>query len=443
MIAEFQVLIGLAILPMFVICFYIFTTKKYLVFTHFEFQVLMTGLFMVLVPLDHILMLKIRNNGIFNSLNFEDGGLEVSYDILRVILAFYLFFLGLLIGKSISRRRFKIKYKIVNLSRLQKHIESVPIWPFVILLTAYLVYYIGKDISFLFNNLELSGGSTKQIRLAISETGSIQYKLLAFSANIFFAFNVLLLLSRRITLRLFAFVMIFVLSVYRGDRGDIVLALIVLCVFHRFARPSLIKTTFLVSGLMLFFTSFKPMYNYFFENITGVADAALSSYNFGFYFSRIETLSAFEISNYVLTKYDQAYQFGQSYFFAPLTFIPRFIADFSDLRISRMYKEIIAPGQEGYFGFSPIAEAYVNFGWLGILFIGIIFSFIYSVLELHRLSLVNVLSFFFIFRFFRSDFASSFKMNYFVYGTAMVVSCIILLLFIKLFTVFRQKSSLL
>ena len=80
MLAEFQLLIGSAIFPMLVVSFYVFIKKKYLVFTHFEFQILMTGLFMVLVPLDHILMLKIRTNDVFNSLNYEDGGLETSYD---------------------------------------------------------------------------------------------------------------------------------------------------------------------------------------------------------------------------------------------------------------------------------------------------------------------------------------------------------------------------
>lgn len=440
MLAGFQILIGLAILPMIVVCSYLYIAKKYLVFSPFEFQVLMTGLFMLLVPLDHILLLEIRVNDVFNSFNYEDGGIETTYDILRVILAFYAFFLGLVIGKIIPKKRLNIRLKIINLSRLQKEIDSVPIWLFVIFLAAYLAYYISKDITFLSNNLGMSSGSVKQIRLAISETGSVQYKLFGFSANIFFAFNLLLLLSKRFTLRCIAFFMILVIAVYRGDRGDIVLALVALCVYHRFPRPSLLKTIFSVFGLIGFFVFFKPTYNYFFERIIGTSDAPSSSYNFEFYFSRIETLSAFEITNYVLTTYDQAYLLGKSYFVAPLTFIPRFIADFSDLRISRIYKEILAPDQEGYFGFSAIAEAFVNFGWVGIVFVGIIFSFIFSILKLERLSIFNLLSFFFIFRFFRSDFASSFKMNYLVYGTAMAVSCVLLYIIILLLSVVRRNS---
>ena len=421
-------------------CCCLIVMKKNLSFSHFELQVLMTGLFTVLVPLDHILMLTVRNNGIFESLNYEDGGLRISYNILRVVLAFYLFLIGLILGKLCSKKKLRLRGEIFNLIRLRKKIDLIPIWVFIILLSTYLFYYISNDLIYLFSNIELSSGSTKQIRLSISETGSLSYKLFAFSANVFFALNILLLMSQRSPLRWVAFVMIFALSIYRGDRGDIVLALISLCVFQNYDRPNLFKLGLWITVLVVFFTSFKPIYNFVFEQITGASTAPLSSYNFGFYFSRIETLSAFEISNYVLSKYDQAYQLGQSYWSAPLTFIPRFIADFSDLRISRVYKETIAPGQDGYFGFSPIAEAYINFGWFGILIVGFIFSFTYCTLVFKKFSIANLLSFFFIFRFFRSDFASSFKMNYLVYGFAMILSYFIVRFICVIFNGRRKKQ---
>ncbi len=436
----YKAILILAITPFFLAIAFIFYRHRYLQYSYLEFAIVIGCVFGLLVPLDHILGLPIRVNTIFTNLNHEAGGDEISYEILGVIVAYQVFLLSMLVGGlSTSATRISFPRKIIKFSSVDALTENVRIPVLLILIGLYLSVYVFYDIGYASENLQLSG-SLKQIRLQIAETGSLSYKLLGISSNIFFAFCVLLISAKRKSIRLIAFLAIVMISIYRGDRSDILLALIALAVFHQFRRPRTLSLVLIVAVMASFFWLFKPVYNSVFDHFTSDKQVVLSERVKDFSFSRIESLSAFEITHYVL--YDSSYPviLGKSYAMLPQVLVPRFIYDGSDLRIGRQFRDRIAPEQRGYFGFSPLAEAYLNFGMMGFVLVGLVFGVVIGGIRFPQRSVLSLLVFYFIFRFFRLDFVSAFKMNLFIYGISFFVAWIIIININLILATFRSGS---
>ena len=110
-----------------------------------------------------------------------------------------------------------------------------------------------------------------------------------------------------------------------------------------------------------------------------------------------------------LFPYDRAFDMGISYLYAPLTFLPNLFWDVHP-SISHVYStwlvwtvDPITAAHGGGYGYSAIAEAYANFGWLAPLFMGLVAVFLIkfytgSLHDTAKLALVaSFLSFFFIY----------------------------------------------
>ena len=86
------------IAPFIALSLYIFQRRKYFTFSAFELFIFFFTIYLVLIPIDHVFGLHIREHQSFLSLNFDENNVEPSNRVLSVIVLYIFFFSSVLFG---------------------------------------------------------------------------------------------------------------------------------------------------------------------------------------------------------------------------------------------------------------------------------------------------------------------------------------------------------
>lgn len=437
-----KLIITILIMPIIVLSAYVFSRRKYFDFSAFELFIFFFTLYLVLIPLDHLFGFHIREHESFLSLNYDKYNSDASIRIIQVIVLYYIFFISVLFGYlklKFNRDVYRFRKPLdVNYSRL--YIPSVKF--LLIFNTSVLTFYIYKDIEVISQNMYLAS-SLKQVRAQVGINQDAMYRAFSFISNLFVSFNTLVMIvakNRKITK--VSLLSIVIMALYMGDRSTLFIAFFIALLVHK-PKINLTKTSLIVSMVLVTFIYFKPVFNFVVADLTQETHAtffeSLNQIDSGF--SRIEGLSPFEVIQTV-SDGDFEYRYGETYLLTPLMkALPSFIYKSKAESLAVEFKKQYAPNSDGFFGFSPIAEALINFGILGLLISGILFgSYLYFLGKIRHgiFYYVNVMI---IIRFLRVDFASLFKRYFVVELTAMLISILLLGSIFFIITLLSKKNS--
>jgi len=438
-----KILVLLLILPLIGLSFYLFVRKKYFSFSIFEIFIIFFTIYFVLVPVDHLLGLSIREHASFLSLNADEYRNDSTLRLLEAILLYFYFFVFICIGYSLLKLKFAGANKRSNsqseIAYKRLYVPSPKVLLF--LNVAVLYYYISTDLAVIAQNIELVS-SLKQVRTQVGLNVDSSYRLFSYVSNLFVTFNtVVIIIGKEKRLTTIALISISMMALYMGDRSTIFIAFFVALLVH---KPKLhhAKAVLGILMCMVVFIYFKPTYNFVIAEVAGKDHLRLpeSFAQIDFSFSRIEGLSPYEVLITVMNDEYIVHRYGESYLQTTVkTILPGSIYKSNEETLAVEYKKKYAPMSMGYFGFSPIAESIVNFGIFGPLLIGLLFGMYLFGISSLKIGLLYYLNIMFIIRFFRTDFASLVKRYYMVELSAIVISLIVLSLVFILIQLLKTK----
>ena len=432
-------LLAVLILPLLTASAFLYFRNTRLNFNAYEIFIFFTTIYAVLVPLDHLLGLRIREHESFPSLNYDPANPDITYDIIFVVILYYFFFV------SVSAAYFVLRFVKQHYFRdvLKPHEKSVVYSrqfipssrSLVLLNVGLLALYIYFDIEMLSGHLDLAS-SLKQVRTQLGLHHEPIYRLFSFSSNIFVTFNTLIIiLGKEKRSSLVSLSAVILMSLYTGDRSTLLIVIIIAVLVHKPVVRRVHSLIFMVMAV-LFFVYFKPTYNFV---VSSLADkepvSILESYSqIDAGFSRIEALSPFEVIRAVVDDIRMEKQYGATYLITTIkTAIPSMFYESDVPTLAVQFKEVYAPSSKGYFGFSPIAEAVINFGYIGIFVVGLLLGIYLFMINSIRIGVFYYLNIMIIIRFFRTDFASLVKRYYVVESTAIILVMISLTLIYYLY----------
>ncbi len=413
-----ELILAAGIAGLFLLAFVSSVRKGYLVPDLGMAFVVAGVLFASFVPIDVIMGNRIRPSDVFIDFHSPWNTQIISY----TFFAFFAFISAFSIAfyttrLSVGRRQ----YSFMFLGEINPYIYALIV--FVILVMA-----IGTDYYFI-DGQKIGGfvNSIKQARNEIGSSNSI-YNATRYLSNLSTStIYISLFASNRKKLVLIAFILLIVNSVYYSDRSNLLIYVALYFLTANFKLISIKSITILIlvifAGLFL-----KPFANYANETLLEGRNESLWSYfqRSSISLSRFEGLSAFEITSHVLTTEPPGQLQGKTYLADTLyNAVPALDppAGYEPLNVE--YSRSLNRGSVGRFGFSPIAEAYLNFGLPGIPAVGLILGFLIALINRYGHPLIYVMTLELAFRFYRTDFASLFK-RYFVVELAFTIVAIII-----------------
>jgi len=440
-----KITIFFLILPLLLFSFYIFASRKYFEFNAFEVFVIFFTIYFALVPMDHLLGLSVREHSSFLSLNFDQYHNDSSVRLIKAILMYLYFFIFVLFGYLFLKVTLGEKRSpTVTNDEVVYERFFIPSPRLLLLINiGVLYYYVSTDLEAIANNLELAS-SLKQVRTQVGLNVDSSYRVFSFISNLFITFNtVIIIVARNKKLTTIALTSIIIMALYMGDRSTIFIAFFIALLVHK-PKIHLFKSMTAIFATMLLFIFFKPTYNFVVADLAGKDHLSLSESfaQIDFSLSRIEGLSPYEVIITVMDDDSKKLRYGESYLVTmPKTVLPGSIYQSDEETLAVEFKKVYAQSSMGYFGFSPIAEALLNFGLIGQLIIGTLFGMYLFFVASMRVGLFYYLNIMFIIRFLRTDFASLVKRYFMVESTALIISVVILVSLYYIIQILKTKNQ--
>ncbi len=434
-----RMFLAVLIMPILAISIFTYFRKKSFNFNAYEIFVFFISIYTVFVPIDHLLGFQIREHETFLSLNYDRADQTITYDIIFIVLLYYCFF----ISASIAYFSLQfIKTHFTGNGRKQESLDAIystqyipSVSSLIIVNSVLFASYVYIDINMLSGYLDLAS-SLKQVRAQVGLHHEPIYRNFSFISNVYVTFNILvIILSKEKKLTLVAVVAAIFMALYTGNRSTLLIVVVIALLVHKPLIKRAHSLLFICSA-MLVFVYFKPTYNYVVGTISDKDMVGIyQSYSqIDASLSRIEALSPFEVIRVIINDKFIEHQYGSTYFITTIkTAIPKIFYKSDTQTLAVQFKEIYAPSSKGYFGFSPIAEAIINFGYIGVPMVGLLFGVYLFTMCSIKIGIFYYLNIMVIIRFFRTDFAGLFKRFFIVESFAIILVMISLTVIFYLF----------
>lgn len=304
--------------------------------------------------------------------------------------------------------------------KLEYELVTPPEWAMILLHLAAAYVYV--QVFFDMDRME---------RIAMSQL-HLSYKFATLLVPITLAVDILVVLSGNQRKAVVAMTLALLLSLLTGNRSY-VMFIVLIAVFHW--QPALrgwrLVSIVGASACMVF--AFKTVY------ALGLAwwigdrvDLAMAFENLVFTLSGLDAHASYSIAVFY-TGFDSPLWLGESYFQTPLLLAwPRFLGglDVTTLAEDYVWKyHAVTAERGGALAFSAIAEAWLNFSYLGPVLLGVFWGAVTNFFDRRPRGICYFIVLLMVARLFRSDAASLFKNWILVWGTMFLVAITLLTLY--------------
>lgn len=290
----------------------------------------------------------------------------------------------------------------------------------------------------------MSTGSAKQAYYLMAKK-TIIFKLIGLLPSILLALNILFFIVNPVPKKtIFILIYTVVLGLITGDRSFPIIIIIVFLSRYRIAFSKWQIIAVPIIGIPLL-TYWKVLYTAFLV-VFGRETGSLWNFTPHFSLSGLEAVTSFNIFTYFIKEIPTpTVMAGSTYFTLPFLITwPRFIGGIKVATLAENFVWQVAPkvaAGGGGLGFSAMAESLINFGYLGPIFLGIIWGWIAKIYDTRARGVTFYILLCMTCRLFRSDFASLYKTWIVVFGSCLLLVIVVLWIINEMQIMFKQKKK--
>lgn len=364
---------------------------------------------------------------------------EISIDIYKSTVIYASTIPAFLIGYSFRKQKDSRQLFVENIQRLRNNRRYNFIVLFILILLIIYKTYFFYSIGFLFNPSKLIGGSRFDIFENYGQV-DVVIGLLIISGFLYFVYNYKKISKIKVIIVFVLLIYYILLQLSVGNRRDFLP--IILGIYWIVVMIKNIKFGILgFIGILLIVFGF----NYLSTIRSNLSGDTSKSSDFMITMTSNEFVYPFytlslEVDDY-LKNNNYEFKLGESYIVYPiLTFVPREIYPEKPISLANSFiKKFYGSRHLMGFAYTPVSEAFINFGVMGPFLIYLLIGYILSFIQTNKNQIYNFLFFVMILDFCRGEFGGFLYQAFFVSFFILIVPSIWKILFLNNITEVRKS----